>query len=132
MYFYTDLRPAPSVRLRPGTMPVVIFYEDIAAAERALRSLRDYLRSRGDPRELQPMLWQTGLLEHAHWIRLATCDAARAELCVVSLGHEPARSSSITHWFRELAPLNAARWITLSPFEAIADRHDFLRAPASA
>lgn len=131
MYFYTERRPTPSPRLRPGTMPVVIFYEDIASAERALRSLRDYLRSRGDPRELQPMLWQTGLLEHAHWIRLATLDAAQAEICIVSLSHQTG-SPGITDWFRELAPLNAARWITLSPFEAIADRHDFLRAPASA
>lgn len=120
------LRPQ-STRLRAGTMPVVIFYEDIASAERALKSLREHLRRCHDTREIQPMLWQTGLLEQLHWLRLAAIDAAHAELCIVSLGHTRGISTDVTAWFREMAPRAHNRWITLSPFEAIAEHHEFAR-----
>lgn len=121
MPFSRSQLPPQSTRLRPGTLPVAIFYEDIASAERALRSLREILRQRNDPREIQPMLWQVGLLEHAHWIRLATVDAAHAELCLLSLGRHGSVSHEVATWFRELSPLNPGRWITLSPFEALGD-----------
>lgn len=127
MYFHRDQTPPQSTRLRAGTMPVVIFYEDIASAERALKSLRELMRSRHDPREIQPMLWQCSLLEHAHWMRLAAIDAAHAELCLVSLGHARGISTSVASWFREMTPRTDPRWITLSPFEAVTEQHIFAR-----
>jgi len=121
-------RPAPvSTPQPPDTLPVAIFYEDIAAAQRALHSLRDLLRRRNDSRSLQPMLWQIGLLEHAHWIRLATTDVARAELCILSLGQSSNHAREIATWFRELSPLNPGRWITLAPFAAIPEETELMR-----
>jgi hypothetical protein len=103
------------------TLRVVIFYNDIASADRALRSVRDALRREGDERVLDPMLWNVGLLEEAQWLRLAASDVASADLCVLSLGYLDARANDAALWLRELAPRLARHWVTLEPFEGIAE-----------
>lgn len=96
---------------------VVIFYSDIASADRALRSVRDALRRQNDARVLDPMLWNVALLDEAQWLRLAAADVAQAELCVLSLGAGDDRANDTAVWLRELAPRLARHWITLEPFE---------------
>ncbi len=107
----------PSSRPFARTLPVAIFYEDIAAADRALHSVRDALRSQDDQRVIQPMLWPVQLLTEEHWRRLAAADVALADLCLVSLSREPQAAGS-TAWFGELAAAESQKWITLASFAA--------------
>lgn len=102
--------PASAFRL-------VIFFSDIAAADRALRSVRDSLRRSDDPRPLEPMLWNVALLAEPQWLRLAAADVAQADLCVLSLDGGDLRTNDAAVWLRELAPRLARHWITLAPFE---------------
>lgn len=119
MSFHTPLdSTSAATRLR-----VVIFYADIAAADRALRSVRDSLRREDDRRLLEPMLWNVQLLEETQWLRLAAADVAAADLCVLSLGHASEAANDAAGWLRELAPRLAKHWITLAPFEGVGERH---------
>lgn len=128
MYFAPEFSPSAAMkRSSPKTLPVVIFYEDIATADRALRSVRDSLRRQNDSRVLQPMLWNVQLFEQEHWLRLAAADVAAAELCLVSVGPSRGMSSSVAAWFRELTPRNSTQWITLAPFEVITEHHEIAR-----
>lgn len=95
---------------------LVIFFSDIAAADRALRSVRDSLHRCDNPRPLEPMLWNVALLEEPQWLRLAAADVAQADLCVLSLDGGELRANDAAAWLRELAPRLARHWITLEPF----------------
>lgn len=106
---------------------VVIFYTDLAAADRALRALRDALDRRADHREITPALWNTALLDETPWLRLAAADVADSELCVLSLGEIDPRSNDTATWLRELAPRLARQWVTLEVFETPAAQSELLR-----
>lgn len=113
MFHSSAFRP---VSTEAPALRVVIFYADIAAADRALRSVRDSFRRDQEPRGLDPMLWNVALLEEAQWLRLAAADVAQADLCVLSLDAGDARANDTSAWLRELAPRLARHWITLAPF----------------
>ncbi|MBA4137867.1 MAG: hypothetical protein C0518_11165 [Opitutus sp.] len=106
---------------------VVIFYSDIAAADRALRSVRDSLRRDREPRAIEPMLWNVALLEETQWLRLAAADVTQADLCVLSLGTEDETANDAAAWLRELAPRLAKHWVTLAPFEDAAESTELVR-----
>jgi len=106
---------------------VVIFYSDLPAADRALRAVRAALRHDADARRIEPMLWNTSLLDEVQWLRLATADVATAELCILSLGDTDARANTTTTWLAELAPRLARHWVTLEPFSAADDQRDLVR-----
>ncbi len=118
MIFTDTYAPAKPSAPRPilRTLPVAIFYEDIAAADRALHSVRHALRFQRDSRLLQPMLWNVHLLEEDQWRRLAAADVAAADLCIVSLSRET-RTAGSAAWFGELSAGDTHKWVTLAPFE---------------
>lgn len=118
----TPIAERPEPRPIARTLPVAIFYEDIAAADRALHSVRNALRFQDDNRLLQPMLWNVHLFEEEQWLRLAAADVAAADLCIVSLSREP-RPAGSSAWFGELAAADSHKWVTLAPFEGLDARH---------
>jgi hypothetical protein len=122
----TSARAARRSPAAGGSLRVAIFYVDIAAADRALRSVREALRRQHDERVLQPMLWNVQLFQQEQWLRLAAADVAQAELCVISLGHERTVANSAQAWFRALAPRDSNKWITLAPFEAVGGDHEII------
>lgn len=107
---------------------VVIFYSDLAAADRALRAVCAALRQQSLVRNIEPMLWNTALLEEPQWLRLAAADVATAELCVLSLGSNDARANNAAAWLAELAPRLARHWVTLAPFEDESSQREQLLA----
>jgi hypothetical protein len=100
------------------TVPVAIFYEDVAAADRALRSVRAALRRQRDHRRVMPLLWQVGRLDAEPWQRFAAADIAAAEVCLVSLGLEAMAAARNAAWFRTLSRPDPNKWVVLAPFAA--------------
>lgn len=123
---FHEARPAVSSS-DAAALRVVIFYSDLAAADRALRAVRAALHQEDDLRRIEPMLWNTALLEETQWLRLATADVATAELCILSLGPTDPRANTTTTWLAELAPRLARHWVTLAPFAADEDQRDLVR-----
>ncbi|MBA3849040.1 MAG: hypothetical protein C0502_03480 [Opitutus sp.] len=99
----------------PRTLRAVIFYDDLAAVERAIHTLRADLRRTGGTRTLDPLLWPIDLLDEALWLRLAAADVASAETCVVSWSRRTGRTGGARLWLRELAPRLARHWRMLPP-----------------
>lgn len=96
---------------------VAIFYTDLAAADRALRAVREALHQRQDARPFEPVLWPAQFLEQAHWLRFAVSDVGASDLCVLSLGSGDPRANDAAAWLRELAPEIARHWITVTADE---------------
>jgi hypothetical protein len=102
--------PAPVQTLR-----VVIFYDDLAAVERAVQALRAELRRAGDDRRLEPSLWQADLLGECQWLRLAAAELSGAERCLLSLSRVDERANDSAVWLHELAPRLARHWRVIPP-----------------
>lgn len=100
--------PAPT-----GVRRVLIIHTDTGSADRALRAVRAAMQTQGDRRRIEPVVWSTALLEHAHWLRFAVADAAESDLCVLSLGPAGACASDSAGWLRELAPRLARHWMVV-------------------
>lgn len=87
----------------PEAINVLIAYDDLAAAQRAMRLFTRIGRGELDDLQTgdllcQPQLWPFDLLTDADWRKCAAADALRADLIVVSASSSSALPRAVQTW----------------------------------
>lgn len=77
---------------------VVIAYNDLAAARRAMGVLRDLDRGLGDAIEFQPLPWSFELLTDPDWREAALRDAISADMLIIATSASGPLPAAVQQW----------------------------------
>jgi hypothetical protein len=81
-------------------LKVVIAYEDIPAGRRAMSMLDRMAQAPLELEELFPSLWQFDLLEDPDWRELATKDALKAAMIIISASSASDLPTTVREWIK--------------------------------
>jgi hypothetical protein len=80
------------------TLNIVIAYDDVPAGQRAMHTLADLGRDFADEMDLGPQLWRFEYLEDPDWRALATVDALKADMLIISTTSKTELPAAVESW----------------------------------
>jgi hypothetical protein len=83
------------------TLNIVIAYDDVPAGQRAMHTLADLGRNFADEMDLGPQLWRFEYLEDPDWRALATADAIKADILIVSTTSKSELPAAVENWLAD-------------------------------
>ena len=121
-----------------ATLNAVIAYGDVAAGQRAMRTLAHVTRKLGDEMELCPQPWRFEVLEDPACRALASADAVNADMLIISTSSESELPAAVESWITACLALKrgtSAAVVALlgsevKPDELASPRFQFVQAAA--